>query len=73
VIDDAKVQADRMRESVKGCPFPNVYTEMNAGADTIERLMAEKAERDAVRLHYEARINELKAELAALKGSASAP
>ena len=43
MIDDAKVQADRMRECVKGCPFPNVYTEMNAGADTIERLQRELA------------------------------
>lgn len=39
--DDAKAQADRMRECVRGCPFPNVYTEMNAGADQIERLAAE--------------------------------
>lgn len=45
MADDAKVQADRMRECVKGCPFPNVYTEMNAGADAILALVEER-ERD---------------------------
>lgn len=42
--NDAKAQADRMRECVKGCPFPRVTTEMNAGADLIERQQERIAE-----------------------------
>lgn len=43
---DVAWQVERMRDSVKGCPFPRVFTEMNDGADLIESLAAQVAQRD---------------------------